>query len=518
MSNSRKLALIEDVKRFFEENGRLPTWKEIENEIGCPRRTVRRFFKTRDDLFEEVLLSGELLFTDVRANQVKNAIKSHQTFFITTAVSGAPVFEAGLKAVKNSFCKHNKGTLLVIPCADPASKTVSAGMSQFLEENLVIENVDLNSNIGIQSIRLSAKQINPTTGLGRFGQRNKSMIFASPKQSIEYVPVGNNRLPHALISTGCITLPAYDTDRYMSQRTAYIAEHDHVMGGIIVEIEDDKIYHFREVTFNDDGSFTDLGMRYYPDGSKKFFPITVLTLGDRHVGHTCPMVKQVTDKMILDLSPENLVLHDLFNGSSINHHVASKPITKARVSDPTLTLEEEGNLVRIDLLNLASHKSVENIYVVKSNHDEWIDRYLEEFRFQYDSVNLRLALCLALAKLEGADALETLVSVDGLKNGGKVQFLKRDEDLIFNGVQYGCHGDHMHRGMSYDMLEKAYGEATAAHRHTAGKRRGVRFVGTSTALREGYTVGPISWTNTHEVHNADGSRQLVNIINGKYRK
>jgi hypothetical protein len=355
--------------------------------------------------------------------------------------------------------------------------------------------------------------INPTTGLGRFGQRNKSIIFASPKQSLEYVPVGNNKLPHALMSTGAITLAAYDTDRYMSQRTAYIAEHDHVLGGLIVEIEDDNVYHFRSVEFNADGSFTDLGTRYYPDGSSKFEPILVLTLGDRHVGSTCHNVKAVTDQMILDLKPENLVLHDTMNGTSINHHVQNRPLTKAKM--PSLTLAAEGSMVREDLDHLSQFKCVKNLYVVKSNHDEWIDRYLEEFRFQYDTVNLELALTLALGKIKGHDPLELLVYWDN-KNP-KVQFLKRDQDLLFNGVQYGCHGDYMHRGMSFEMLEKAYGAATAGHTHTAGKKRRVNKVGTSTELREPYTVGPISWTNTHEVHNRDGSRQLVNIIGEKYR-
>lgn len=519
MSNDRKLIIVDDVKRFLEEHGKFPTWKEIEEVIGVPRRSIRRLFGSRVALFEEILISGEPILTEARAKAVKAVISTNKTFFITTAVSGAPVFKEALQAVKNSFCKKTGAQLLVIPCADPAAKTVSSGMSQFLQENLVIENVDLNSNIGIQAIRLSAKQINPTTGLGRMGQRNKSIIFASPKQSLEFVPISNNKMPHALMTTGAITLPAYDTEKYMSQRTAYIAEHDHILGGLIVEIEDDSNYHFRTVTFSKDGSFTDLGTKYSADGSVKFTSIKVLTLGDRHVGSTCPMVKSVTDQMIQDLKPENLILHDLFNGTSINHHVSQKPLTKARM--PSLTLKEEGALVRKDLEELASHKSVKKLYVVKSNHDEWIDRYLEEFRFQYDSVNLELALTLSLSKLKGHDTLKTLVGVSdkfGLNDPlSKVCFLKRDEDLIFNGVQYGCHGDQAHKGMSYVQLEKAYGQCTVGHSHTPGIVRGVRKVGTSTHLRESYATGPISWVNCHEIQNQDGSRQLINIYNGKYR-
>jgi len=511
-NNERKLALIEDIKAFLKSKGRLPTWGEIQSEIGVPRRTVRRFFGNLASLFDAATSSGEMIFTEERAASTHNEIKKVRTYFITAAVAGAPAFGDAMKAVKNSFCKKNNASLLILPCADPAAKDVGKGMSEFLSENMVFENTNLNNNLSIQAIRLSAKQINPTTGLARFGQRNTSVIFASPKQSLEYVPVSNNRLPHALISTGAITHPNYQTETYLSQRTAYIAEHDHVMGGLIVELENDELFHFRHVQFNKDGSFTDLGTRYYPNGTSKFFPILNLTLGDRHVTSTCPVVSSVTDEMIDYLKPKNIVLHDVFNGTSINHHLLKKPITKAKSS--FMTLREEGDLVKADIEHLANHTSIDNIYIVKSNHDEWIDRYLEEFRFQFDTVNLELSLELALAKIRGEDVLSKLVNT---KNK-KVKFLKRDQDLIFNGVQYGCHGDYMHGGMSYDMIEKAYGMACVGHKHTAGKRRGVSIVGTSTELREDYAKGPISWTNTHEVHNQDGSRQLINIIDGKYKK
>lgn len=507
--SDRKLAVFEDVKKFFEENGKFPTWKELENDIGVPRRTVRRYFGTYTNLMDEVLSSGEVLFTEDRANSVKDVIKAHKRFIISTAVAGAPVFTDALKSVKN-FCKRNNAAFLVIPCADPASN-VSGGMGELINENIVIENTDLNDNIAIYSIRLSAKQINPITGLGRIGQRNKSFIFASPKQSLEYVPVGNNRLPHALMSTGAITLPHYDTERYMSKRTAFIAENDHILGAIIVELDEKDRYHFRQVEFNQDGSFTDLGTRYYKDGKSKFFPIKNLTLGDWHCGHTEETVKKATFDLIEHLKPENLTLHDVFQGDSVNHHVAKKTITKAMI--PDISIMEEGMILADDLQKFS--KLVPNVHIVKSNHDDWLDRYLEAGNYPFDHKNLVTALHLAIAKVKGLDVLETLCKMTGL-TAKNVNFLKRDQDLIFKGVQYGCHGDFMHKGMSYSQLEKAYGKATAGHRHTAGILRGVRFVGTSTALRESYATGPISWTNTHEILNEDGSRQLVNIIDGKY--
>jgi hypothetical protein len=512
MNANRKLALFKDVLKFIEEEGRTPTLQDIAD-MGVPRRTLRRYFGDLGNLIEEILNSqDEHLFTDTRADVVRKSVKSFKKFFITTAVVGAPVMVDALASVEN-WEAYNNGKLLIMPSADPAAN-VSDGLDKLLlDRDIVFENTDLNSNIALYALRLSAKQINPTTGLGRFGQRNKSFIFASPKQSLEYVPVGNNSLPHALMTTGAITLPAYDTERFMSKRTAFIAENDHVQGGLIVEIVDEVYYHFREVQFNSDGSFTDLGWRYYPDGSRKFFPVLVLTLGDRHVRDTCEMVKKVTDRMIDDLKPKNIVLHDLANGDSVNHWLQKTPIAKARIDIPTII--EEGNEIRQDIESLSRPSN--DIWIVKSNHDEWLDRYLEDFRFKDDSVNLEIALRLALDKLNKKDVLESLLRNHCGLRDKSVHFLKRDQDLIFNKVQYGCHGDKNHKGMSLDEIEKAFGNATVGHSHTAARRRGVRKVGTSTALRKSYAIGPISWTNTHEVHNADGSRQLVNIINGQYK-
>ena len=513
MNANRKLALFKDVLRYIEEEGKTPSNKDIEA-MGVPRRTLRRFFGDLGSLLEEVLNSeDEHLFTETRADAVKSAVKNYKKFFITTAVVGAPAFIEALSSVE-SWEKRNNGLLLIMPSADPAAN-VSDGLDKlFLDKQIVFENTDLNSNIALYALRLSAKQINPTTGLGRIGQRNKSFIFASPKQSLEYVPVGNNAMPHALMSTGAITLPAYDTERFMSKRTAFIAECDHEFGGLIVEIVDDKFYHFREVQFQADGSFTDLGTTYFSDGTTKFSPIEVLTLGDRHVRDTCPMVKKVTDKMIKDLKPKNIVLHDLANGDSTNHWLEKTPLVKARIKIPTIL--EEGKEIKEDLESLCV-PSTKGIWVVKSNHDEWLDRYLEDFKFKLDTINMEISLQLALAKYRKQDVLkELLIGHCGLSDK-RINFLKRDEDLIFNKVQYGCHGDKNHKGMGLDEIEKAYGRATVGHSHTAARRRGVRKVGTSTALRKSYAIGPISWTNTHEVMNADGSRQLINIINGQYR-
>lgn len=502
--DDRKLLLLERAKEHFLSTGEFPNHGHLGKQ-GFPRRTIRRYFGTLEDLAVAVMASiDEPLFTEERSSQLKANIKKSKVFFLTTAVVGAKVHPEAYKAVK-SFCKHRNAIDLYIPAADHAAN-VSDGLDSLItNDNIVIETVDLNTNLAVYALKLSAKQISPMTGLGRIGQRNKSFIFASPKQDLEYVSVGNNRIPHALMTTGAITLPAYGTNRYMSQRTAFIAEHDHFPGGIIVEVVNDKLFHFRQVEFMTDGSFSDLGIKYLPNGKTQKTKILGMVLGDWHCGATCPVVKEITYKMIQEFKPEKLVLHDLFNGESVNHHVEFKSISKAKLNP--IAIKDEIERVRIDLTKFTS--LVKEVAVVKSNHDVWLDRYLEDGAFVKDYKNYRYSLDLAAAMFDGEDPLRF-----ALRDLERVRFLKRDEDYIIGHTQCGSHGDI--EG-SLDRLEKSFYDVIAGHSHTPAKKRRVRKVGTSTKLREPYAVGPISWLNTHAIINEDGSVQLINMMEGKYK-
>ena len=105
-------------------------------------------------------------------------------------------------------------------------------MKSLRDHTFVFDQITFKLQHYISSLRINAKQINPTTGLGRICQGKGSFIFGSPKQSLEYDPVSNVKYPHARMSTGACTVANYSSTQGNSLRTAYIAEHDHVMGAI----------------------------------------------------------------------------------------------------------------------------------------------------------------------------------------------------------------------------------------------------------------------------------------------
>jgi hypothetical protein len=60
-------------------------------------------------------------------------------------------------------------------------------------------------------------------------------------------------------------------------------------------------------------------------------------------------------------------------------------------------------------------------------------------------------------------------------------------------------------------------KVVVGHSHTPGIIGGAYQVGTSSRLKLDYTSGPSSWMNTHCLVYTSGKRQLINVINGKWK-
>ena len=464
------------------------------------------------------------IINEEQLEKLRDIVKNNNKFVVTTAVTGCGLDLKAYKSIKQ-YCKKNKAELLILVASDPASNldrgTLGRIDKRLINEAIVLEDTHLNSNIFLSTIKLSAKHIDPITGLGRIGQREGSFIYASPKQRLKSSPVSNTKPPHFLMTTGAITVPDYTSTSYMSNRTAYIANHDHVMGGIIVEIGDSDEYHFRQFQCDDRGRFIDLGDQY--DGKKitKVAP-EAFVLGDWHAGSTCPMSKQVWKDVCSKLKPKSLVLHDMFDGRSINHHEAHNIDSLAkRAERGHLDLSDELKFVARDLEELSAW--VKEIVVVKSNHDEFLMRFLQKGDFAGDPYNYKSFLKLALNYVETSeDPLKHGVEILGELNiniAKNIKWLKRDEDYKVAGIQLGAHGDKGANGSRGGLtsMEFAYGNSVSGHSHSPEILRGAWQVGTSSVLKLGYNIGPSSWLNTSCIVYPNGQRQLINAINGKYK-
>ena len=97
--------------------------------------------------------------------------------------------------------------------------------------------------------------------------------------------------------------------------------------------------------------------------------------------------------------------------------------------------------------------------------------------------------------------------------------MKIDEDYKVAGIQLGVHGHLGANGSrgSLANMEKSYNKSVTGHSHSPAILRDAWVVGTSSRLRLDYNQGPSSWLNTFCLVYPNGQRQLINIIEGKYK-
>ena len=518
--------LIEWGKSIVDKYGCLPTYQSfitthkdqyhsIRSRFGSTQSFEMELRKRYPDSFDYVTLK-ELANDYEKKNFYRNRIKKSQVFIVMSAVTGCKVNKKALESARR-YCELRKGSIIIMPSSDPAKKSNSMGAfeldRELMQETILLENIYLNSNLMLSKIKLSAKQIDATTGLTRLSQKTGTFIFASPKQRLRPVSVANQKHSRLLVTTGAITIPDYDTDRFMSERTAEIADYDHVMGGLIVEIVDSEKYHIRQFQFDRDGNFIDLGIEFSQKSHKKVKTLSVWP-GDWHTGETCPVVKRQIKEIIEELKPEYFFLNDFFAGFSCNPHEASNKILKAQLGKiGHLSLDKELKMLGDELKELNSW-GAKNIVVVKSNHDGFLENYfLRSGGFiNREGMDYELGLKLSLAMIDNHNPLKYYVeNIYGYKPTN-VKWLKEDEDFILMGIQHGAHG-HMgsggKRNPSTAGLEEAFGKGNFGHSHSGEILRDTWRAGTSTPKRLPYVKGSCAWSNSHIVTYYNGSRQLV---------
>ena len=472
---------------------------------------------------------NEECFSNDYREKLEEEIKKYKRFIITTAVVGKPVDDNFYNSIKN-YAKRYNALVLVIPCdvknsskKNPIVMDLDPKLKDFkiVFKNTSGESKDLyiNDNICLCSIKTSAKQIHPTTGLLRMpAKKNSSLIVAATKLFEENIPAWKGQIPYRLVSTGAITVGNYATEKYMSQRTSYIAEEDHMLGAIVVDIIDSTYFHMRQVEGAPDGSFTDLGITYHPDGTITKLKDTVMVMGDIHTEMLDRTLFYSVMHSLKPLGVSEVIMHDLFNGSSISHHDKGKNLDKAiKAIKGRLNLKEEGEQVK-KLLEL-TRQYVHKITVVRSNHDTHLDKYLNTSQYLDDYPNSYLGHILAVAYMDGKNVLKYLIEdYLGMDPTG-IKWLDQDESYVKYGAQLGEHGSTGANGAKGSLVsfEKSLDSCVTAHTHSGKRMRKACCVGTVGEMDQGYNKGLSNWTRTCCLVYNDGTKQLIHYIpvNGK---
>lgn len=529
--------LISEFLSLVSQRKYIPIQTEFTQHSSCSKESINKYFGSFDGLISSARLADpkvfkniidSSIFNEAAFKELRNYISEYSRFFITSAVTGCDVHEDGMAAIQ-TYCKKNKAALLVLPCSDPARQkehkdkwTLSPNIPK---KSVVFKEVALNDNIILSTIKMSAKQLQPLTGIKRLSQKKGSAIVASPKQFLEFVANSNNNteIPRALMSTGTITKASYRTEMYMSERTASLAELDHTLGGIIVEIQNGRIFYARHVQIDPKtGSFSDVDRKYNADGTVEKVQADLVQTGDWHVLSTCPITRRIAKEIVEATKPTYLTFEDFLDGITINPHERHNLVSLSKKAKKgLLSLEHELVACKKEIDEVCKWPAQQVVFKY-GNHEDFLKRWIAEGAFMDEPMNkiLGMKLNIALEELEIMPFEYAMRAMYGLDQPDKVKFLGVNDSFKVNGIENGAHG-HLgkagRRNPTMGEIEECYGAANVGHNHSAAIFRSVFRVGTGTKLQLSYNDGPSAWTQTHLIQHKDGSRQLITNINGKWR-
>lgn len=441
-------------------------------------------------------------------------------YLVTWAQNDTPV-HAGFWAA----LRHYPAELLVIPGTyhNPTSRfeALREGEVSWASEvlpHLVHRAKTLCRNLRVHpEIRTQPTAARPLSGLEVF-TGGSSAIIGHPKRALATVATAT-RWPRILASTGACTVPNYSRSKAGAKGAAH-----HVLGALVVEVLEDGTYFLRQITWDArTASFTDLDRRYDATGVFEAPPAASLVMGDVHLGLEDPKAVLATDEQIAALRPRVVAIHDLFDCGARNHHDRDLRALHAKVLH---TVRSEVAVCAEWLRGKAAKwADVRRIVVVRSNHDEHLDRWLEEHDPRKDPINTPYWHEL-WAKMHHAfnqtgewpNALELECRGRGVPSS-KVTFLGRDQPCVVKGVQLGFHGHSGPNGSrGSDLGYARLGvKVSKGHTHAPSIVDGCYTSGHNSLPDHGYNHLPNGWAQANIIQYADGKRALLFCVRGKWR-
>ena len=490
-----------------------------------------------DDEYNE-FVKTKRKFIEIQEKFQLHESKSKKKVYVITAAQNATPVHAGFFASLLTYAQHNDAELMVIPLRyrNPTSiwSTKSREADYWATSVLpyiVNKPTKLNENMMVAGqMKIQPTAVSPLSGLDAFTGES-SGIFGHTSVQLVTVPTPAKKYPKLLATTGAVTIP-----NYTDTKTGFKGEFNHSLSACIIEIDGDE-FHQRHVSAMDDtGHFYDCDKYYTPKGVHKSERIAALVTGDIHAEFHDPDVEKATytapDSIMNVLRPEVWVIHDLTDFYARNHHHRGNDLLQFAKHHYGRNNVEEGLQVCADFVDAHSRPDMLNM-VVRSNHDEALDRWLREAEPKSDPENAIFYHYMKMHQyknvrrhatgFESFDALEFWCNNPeaerGLRNTENTKFLKRDESFVVNGTELSFHGDQGSNGGrgSIRSFAKVGPKTIIGHGHSPGIYQGAYQVGVSARKDLEYASGCSSWMHTHGIIYPDGHRTLVHIVNGKWR-
>jgi hypothetical protein len=165
-----------------------------------------------------------------------------------------------------------------------------------------------------------------------------------------------------------------------------------------------------------------------------------------------------------------------------------------------------------------------NVVIDRSNHDDFLDRWLknEDWKRQSTTKNslLYMEYSAMLLKQYAKNPYKVKGVIPEIINYHYPDFitLGRSDSYKILDWEVGQHGDVGASGSRGSLLQfrKLNTKIIVGHYHVPGRKDGALSVGTTTHLRVGYNIGASPWLQGHVIIHNDGKAQHINFINGEF--
>ena len=455
------------------------------------------------------------------AAKAKEFNREKKRFIITWAQNDTPVNEEFIANLEK-YAEFVDAGIHVIAGRYKNPTSVFTDKNDETWSDRIIDYLDANRHdvhkyLSIMSdVKIQPTAVDPMTGLQGMSGIN-SCVFGSPRVQLETIPVLEGNRPKMMVTTGACTV-----SNYTDSKSGKKGESHHTLGFVIIEIKDDDKFFIRQVTATDCGNFTDLyhnvtyNLVTQESVITRVTSVAAIVWGDIHYGKHDQRVFDSTFDLMAKIHPEYVVLHDVFDGDSINHH---------EIKDPFIQYEKEmsgaNSLKReIDELLIALEEFQDyNVIVVRSNHDDFVDRWLKDTDWRKTVTPKN-----SLEYMQFATAILSKEAPNGVipyvinKKFPQFKTLGRGDSFIIKDWELGQHGDIGSGGSRGSLLQfrKLNTKIVVGHYHSPGRKDGALAVGTSTHLRIGYNRGASSWLQSHVIIHNDGKAQHIHFIGGEY--
>lgn len=380
------------------------------------------------------------------------------------------------------------------------------------------QQINIHSKVKLYDTKVLAQNINPM-----YGQSNKlpeKYSYIMPGTKVRYftVPsVGTN--PRFFQSTGSITHPHYVTVARSSNlrvKRGVQATAQHQFGFVYFQDNGRGKFDTYNVVVKKNGNFHYL-LEKYIEGKLIKGKIEALILGDIHHGVTNKYARQTYLNQIETLKPKYVVLHDLFDGHSINHHNRSNLIDRVRnAGEKKDSLENELKSLMKEIQYLSNRFPNIKFLVVESNHDVFLRTYLKNGDFHTDYINYvkSMEIFLPIYKDLTKVVLEVALSTVG-KLPKNFTFFRENTSFKVRGVQLAQHGHKGSNGSRGSALtfKRLNLKMISGHTHSPQLYGNGMIVGTNTNLEQDYTIGgSSSWAHANGILYPDGTYSLLTSV------